>query len=171
MTRLVLTILLLLIAALVLGDAVGDYSAGGSLRHIAVELFVAALALGGVVAIWAQNLKLRGTLAQAGAQIEALQQESEKWRRENASLLRGLSAAIEAQFVGWQFTAAETEIAFLLLKGLSMKEIAQARETSERTVRQQSLSIYSKSGLAGRAELSAYFLEDLLAPNVQRSPA
>jgi hypothetical protein len=30
-------------------------------------------------------------------------------------------------------------------------------------VRQQSLAVYRKAGLAGRAELSAFFLEDLLS--------
>jgi hypothetical protein len=31
-------------------------------------------------------------------------------------------------------------------------------------VRQHAVSVYRKSGLAGRAELSAFFLEDLLLP-------
>jgi hypothetical protein len=31
-------------------------------------------------------------------------------------------------------------------------------------VRQQAIAVYRKSGLAGRAELSAFFLEDLLLP-------
>jgi hypothetical protein len=31
-------------------------------------------------------------------------------------------------------------------------------------VREQSRAIYSKSGLSGRVALSAFFLEDLLAP-------
>ena len=38
------------------------------------------------------------------------------------------------------------------------------RATSERTVREQARSIYTKAGLTGRAALSAFFLEDLLAP-------
>ncbi len=52
----------------------------------------------------------------------------------------------------------------LLLKGLSLRDVAQARSTSERTVRQQALAVYRKAGLAGRAELAAFFLEDLLLP-------
>jgi len=52
----------------------------------------------------------------------------------------------------------------LLLKGLGHREVAQVRGTSERTARQQALSIYRKAGLSGRAELSAFFLEDLLPP-------
>ena len=51
-----------------------------------------------------------------------------------------------------------------MLKGLSHKEIARLRLTSETTVRQQAAAIYRKSGLASRAELAAFFLEDLLAP-------
>ena len=50
------------------------------------------------------------------------------------------------------------------LKGLSLKEIAAARGTSEKTARVQSGAVYAKSGLAGRSELSAFFLEDLLPP-------
>lgn len=45
------------------------------------------------------------------------------------------------------------------------------RRTSERTVRQQALSVYRKAKLAGRAELSAFFLEDLLAPVAGASDA
>jgi hypothetical protein len=52
----------------------------------------------------------------------------------------------------------------LLLKGLGHREAAAVLERSERTVRQHAVSVYRKSGLAGRAELSAFFLEDLLLP-------
>jgi DNA-binding NarL/FixJ family response regulator len=36
------------------------------------------------------------------------------------------------------------------------------RDTKEKTVRQQASHLYTKSGLAGRHVLAAYFLEDLL---------
>ena len=44
------------------------------------------------------------------------------------------------------------------------QQIWQLRGTGEKTVRAQSASIYAKAGLAGRSELSAFFLEDLLVP-------
>jgi DNA-binding NarL/FixJ family response regulator len=50
------------------------------------------------------------------------------------------------------------------LKGFSHKEIGNLTGRSERTVRQHSIAVYRKSGLSGRAELSAFFLEDLLLP-------
>lgn len=67
----------------------------------------------------------------------------------------------------WRFTPAEKEVGLLMLKGFSFKEVAGFRKTSERTARQQSLEIYKKSGLAGRAEFSAFFLEDLLLPKTK----
>ena len=59
-------------------------------------------------------------------------------------------------------------MALLLLKGLSTKEIAAVRAVSERTIREQSGAIYTKASLTGRAALSAFFLEDLLAPIERR---
>ena len=64
----------------------------------------------------------------------------------------------------WEFSAAEVEIAMLMLKGLGLKEIAEVRGTAERTVRSQARSIYCKACVSNRSALSAFFLEDLLAP-------
>ena len=55
-------------------------------------------------------------------------------------------------------------MALLLLKGLAVKEVAALRATSERTIRAQAAALYAKAGVTGRAALSAFFLEDLLAP-------
>lgn len=97
--------------------------------------------------------------------MEVARSEGAKWRADMRGLLNGLSSAIDAQFDRWKLTNAEREIALLLLKGLSHKEVAVLRSTSERTIRQQSQSIYGKSNLSGRAALSAFFLEDLLLPH------
>jgi DNA-binding CsgD family transcriptional regulator len=87
-----------------------------------------------------------------------------RWRDETRALLKGLGEAIDRQFLTWKLTEAERDVGLLILKGLSLKEIAALRVTSERTIRAQARSIYAKAGLSGRAALSAFFLEDLLAP-------
>ena len=56
-------------------------------------------------------------------------------------------------------------VALLLLKGHAHKQIAAATQRSERTVRQHGVTVYEKSGLAGRAELAAFFLESLMLPS------
>ena len=87
--------------------------------------------------------------------------KGEEWRKARAAEIGAMQQAIEREFKAWGLTTAEIDIANLLLKGASMKEIAVARETSEATIRQQSQSVYRKAGLSGRAELSAYFLDGL----------
>ena len=52
----------------------------------------------------------------------------------------------------------------MLLGGLSPKELAAVRGVSDHAVRQQARSLDAEAGLSGRAELSAFFLEDLLLP-------
>ena len=56
------------------------------------------------------------------------------------------------------------EIALRLLKGHRHKQIAFETGRGARTVRQHPASGYQKSGLSGRAELAAFFLDDPLLP-------
>jgi DNA-binding NarL/FixJ family response regulator len=84
-----------------------------------------------------------------------------EWREASRAELADLGLAIGRQFDEWALTPAEADIAGLMLKGVAQRDIARLRRTSETTIRQQAQSVYRKSGLAGRAELSAYFLESL----------
>jgi DNA-binding CsgD family transcriptional regulator len=89
--------------------------------------------------------------------------EGNTWRSKVQSHLAGLKEEVERQFQDWGMTAAEREVGLLILKGLSHKEIAVLRATTDATVRQQAQSIYRKAGLPGKTAFSAYFLEDLFA--------
>lgn len=100
--------------------------------------------------------------------LSAARADGEKWRSTALVHANGLSSAIRQQFAAWRLTASECDVASLMLKGLSHKEIAQIRNSSAATVRQQAAAIYGKSGLASRAELSAYFLEDLFPSESER---
>jgi len=94
-----------------------------------------------------------------------LREDNKKYKEDSQKLLKGIGEIIDLQFDEWQLSKSEKDVAILLLKGLSHKEIADIRNTSEKTIRQQSSQIYAKSNLEGRAQLSAFFLEDLLLPN------
>ncbi len=152
------------IVVLIGADLVEDWRRGAWDLHLGLESVVLVLA---AVGLWLLQRRIRQERADARAlrtRLAEARAAAESWRRETETLAAGLGRAIDAQFQAWRLTDAEREVALLLLKGLSLREIAGLRETSERTVRQQSLAVYRKAGLAGRAELSAFFLEDLLAP-------
>ena len=95
--------------------------------------------------------------------VTLAREEGRAWRKQSQRFVQGLSRAIEAQFDLWGLSAAEADVAGLMLKGASLREIAGLRRTSEATIRQQAQNVYRKSGLNSRAELAAYFLEDLFA--------
>ena len=129
-----------------------------------VDIVPGVLTSVGVVLLFQLSLRQREEQQSLLRDLEAARAQGERWRSEARTYLNGLGEAIEAQFGRWSLTEAEREVALLLLKGLSLKEIASVRETSERTVRVQARALYTKAGLSGRAALSAFFLEDLLAP-------
>lgn len=147
-----------------------DASGSASRLHIALEAVGMGLALLGLVAVAWRVGMVRRSVRRLNVALVRARADASRWRSEAEESLKGLSAAIDHQFDAWALSVAEREIALLLLKGLSLREIADVRGTSERTVRQQALAIYKKADVAGRAELSAFFLEDLLAPPVRAKP-
>ena len=70
----------------------------------------------------------------------------------------------EEHEVAWGLTPTERDVAMLILKSERHKRIAGLTSRSERTVRQHAVTIYDKSGLRDRAELAAFFLQDLVVP-------
>jgi DNA-binding CsgD family transcriptional regulator/uncharacterized protein YjeT (DUF2065 family) len=118
----------------------------------------------GVVLLFRINYRQREEQLALLRDLEIARLQGQRWRTESRALLAGLGEAIDAQFSQWNLTDAEREVALLLLKGLSLKEVAAIRATAERTIRAQARAVYSKAGLTGRAALSAFFLEDVLAP-------
>lgn len=169
-----LVLVFMLMALLVGIDLITDLRDRTTLAHVLLELLVVAI---GFVAAGAIALRLRRsarhaqTLHEQAARLtenlRVSQQEAARWQSDAADLIAGLSAAIDTQLARWNLSPAEREIALLLLKGLSHKEIAEIRSVSETTVRQQARSLYRKAGLSGRNDLAAFFLEDLLGPRDQ----
>lgn len=129
-----------------------------------VDILPVVLTSVGVVLLFRVTQQQREEHLKVIRDLELARAQGQRWRSEARSHLDGLGAAIETQFSRWNLTEAEREVALLLLKGLSHQEVAAVRAVSERTVREQARSIYSKAGLTGRTALSAFFLEDLLAP-------
>lgn len=76
---------------------------------------------------------------------------------------------MEARFKNWSLTSAEREIAILAIKGFSIAEMAELRDTKQGTVKAQCASVYKKADVAGRLQLLSIFLDDLMADNLVTS--
>jgi len=145
-------------------DIYSDLQEGSSIGHMSAEGLILLAALTGIFKIVKENMTIKEKNKNLYRSLEQSKQDIALWKNEADKHLKGLGAAIDKQMNHWKFTPAEKEVGLFLLKGFSFKEIASFRDTSERTARQQSLEIYKKSGMTGRAEFSAFFLEDLLSP-------
>ena len=120
-----------------------------SLLHILIESFI--------------FLAISAVLLAELRRVNRLKLEVLEERDKTARLSGELLAVMRGQFADWGLSPSESEVALLLIKGLSMKEISLARQVKEKTVRQQATGVYAKSGYAGRHELVAHFIEDLMS--------
>lgn len=144
-----------------------------SLSDVLVDALSLVLTIGAAVgvALLAQRLQIQHEEKLALIRdLEVARAEGNGWRSKVRSHLAGLRAGMDKQFQEWGMTVAEREVGLLILKGLSHKEIAALRATSEATVRQQAQAIYRKAKLPGKTAFSAYFLEDLFAPDGSAEP-
>lgn len=69
---------------------------------------------------------------------------------------------VDGYFQRLAFTEAETDVAWMLLKGLSTAEIAELRDTKLGTVKAQCTALYRKAGVKSKGQLFSLIVEDLL---------
>ena len=144
-------------------DAPESWRSAHAIYEIAIILTAAATS----VLLWRGWWRSRRSLVETRQALAERSAERDAWRASAESALAGLGRAMAERFAAWGLTPAEREVALLLLKGRSHKQIAYTTGRSERTVRQHAVAVYQKSRLNGRAELAAFFLEDLLLPEPQ----
>lgn len=73
-----------------------------------------------------------------------------------------LQAIIESHFDEWKLTAGERDVAALMVKGLSISEIAGVRESAEGTVKAHLNAIYRKSSSRNRADVLSHIMDTLI---------
>lgn len=157
-----------LVFLLITADLLENAHNGVTLGNRVFELLTIAVLCAAVAASRSDTARSRQVASELARDLERATDEATRWRGEARTYLDGLGEAIDTQFERWQLTPSEREVGLLLLKGLSHKEVAAIRSTSEQTVRSQAFALYRKAGLRGRHDLAAFFLEDLLLPSQDR---
>ena len=145
-------------------EIVDEFAAGETLDSMADDLsrFVLSAI---VLAVFAfEYLVQQRALADLRDQLKRARGRLAQLDTKSQELASQYRAVMQKQFDAWLLTASEQDVVIMLLKGLSFREIAELRETREKTVRQQASSVYRKAGVASRNELAAWFFEDMLDP-------
>ena len=114
-----------------------------------VSAFLAIIAL--VAGIVFESLYLIGLL-QRKASLE----------RSVGMASSALQDVIESHFSEWKLTASERDVAALMVKGLSISEIAGIRGSADGTVKAHLNNIYRKSKTRNRAEVLSSIMDAML---------
>ena len=69
---------------------------------------------------------------------------------------------IDGYFEQWGLSEAEKDIALFTIKGMTISEIAEIRQTKQSTIKTQSSAIYKKAGVSSRSQLVSLLIEELL---------
>ncbi len=154
-----------LFTVLIVIDIAHDLASGVAVYHVVLELLMMLAAAAGAFYFW-RWLRVAQQIERDLAQdLKKARAETSRWQEEEQYLLNNLRKAINRQFAQWDFSPTDREIAFCLLKGLSLKEIAKLKDSTFNSIRQQAHVLYQKAELGGRAQLSAFFLGGLLQPD------
>lgn len=152
---------LIAITILVFVDIFMDVAEGLSLKHLVatslIEFLILAVTFSSMIYIW-RKLKVEVSLKEsAEKELNLTKVKADSWQKLSHNYVEEFQKQISSQFEDWHLSESEQKIASMILKGLSTKEMAESRSTSERTIRNQCLSIYQKSHCSGRNELWAFF--------------
>lgn len=164
-TRLLVAWLLAAMAVAGAVDLLTDSPGVWKGSHALVELAFILLGASAAILLMRGWRETERSLEGVREALASRQAERDHWQALARNALRGLGEAMDRQFDDWGLTPAEKEAAMFLLKGYSHKEAGSLTGRSERTMRQHAVSVYRKSGLGGRAELAAFFFEDMLLPS------
>ena len=69
-------------------------------------------------------------------------------------------SGIDGYFEEWGLSEAEKDIALRTIKGMTIAEIAEIRQTTPSTIKKQSSMIYKKAGVSSRAQLVSLLIEE-----------
>jgi len=144
-------LLQVLCALFFIGDVVRDLGEGTHLDglHLSLESVAAIALVGGVGYLM---IELRRLLARMEDMDTGLR------------VARGqMAEVVEGFFDDWHLTAAERDVALMILKGLDNDDIASIRNTAGGTVRAQAAKVYAKSGTSGRTQFLSIFVEELMS--------
>ena len=154
--------MLLIVIVINTTDFLKDIHQGDEWLHIGLEIMTVFLSIWGIVML---VHAIKGRIQQIenlNQKVVDVESDLELSHSKLKQIGQEYSKYIHKQFVAWDLTQSEKEVALALLKGLSFREIAEIRSTKEKTVRQQASTIYRKSKVSGRHEFSAWFFEDML---------
>jgi len=145
-----------------IADIITDIGQGANIKHLIQEAFIAFFALLLLLVLFFNTKAEKIKNKQLQKNLEELTEISAQVSKELVNAKKIFGEEINKQFIVWQLTKSEGDIALFTIKGFNSKEIATLRSVSEKTIRNQLTSIYRKAGLSGKHTFIAWFMDGLV---------
>jgi DNA-binding CsgD family transcriptional regulator len=94
--------------------------------------------------------------------LQSLAAEHRDLKEKLTQYKQDIHSYLQINFTSWKLTKSEKDIALLLFKGCTGKEISVIRKTSYQTVRSQISGIYRKAKVKNHNQFMATLMEDIL---------
>lgn len=121
---------------------------GAEMFHLVFEV-LSVLTLGSCIFVTSRYLaKVTDEERKAKSSLHALREDFDGF--------------VGQRFAKWTLSPAESDVALLLLRGLSVSDIAELRATRSGTVKVQAHNIFRKSGVNSRVEFTSLFMEEFI---------
>lgn len=146
-------------------EIVSEFASGETVSEMADDLGRFSLSLAVLLVFSYEYRAQQNALIQLRHQLRKSHGGLSRLEPQSVKIANQYRNVMQRQFDAWQLTKSEQDVVILMLKGLSFREIAQLRDTREKTVRQQASTVYRKADVTSRNELAAWFFEDLLEPS------
>lgn len=158
--EILINFLILLLFGINLYDIIYHSITEGSLNfHQILEAIIISLILTLLILV---KFLYKFSIGMLKQDLEKNQNKLNSYKNKYRKAISEIKKGIEEQMDLWQLTNEEKKVAKLLILGYTFKQIAGILNKKEKTIRNQSLSIYKKSGMIGRSDLAGYFLSDFL---------
>lgn len=140
-------------------DTYLDFRAEGLSPSVLLDLSMVVLVGGGLLYI---TRSLTSLLLAARSESAKAHADLQTFRARNEDIIFAMRDAIHAQLQTWGLSRAEKRVAEFLIRGYPTRRIAAMLDRSERTIRNQAISVYRKAGMTSRGDLAAFFLQEIL---------
>jgi DNA-binding NarL/FixJ family response regulator len=158
---LLVKLVFLLVIITSITDIAADVRQGANILHIVQESVICVSALYLLISLFINTRAQAKQNQQLVVALDEAKLHSARASQELVKAKRIFGEEISKQFSNWELTESESDVALFTLKGFNAKEIANLRNASEKTVRNQLTSIYKKSTTSSKVSFIAWFMEDL----------
>lgn len=151
--------ILLILLTFISYDTYVDYESDAGKVHILFEVILLVTLFASLIFVLRKYIHRNFINEQ---RLQNLNLKHHELKENLAKYKQDIHSYLQISFTSWRLTKSEKDIALLLFKGCTGREISEIRKTNYQTVRSQISGIYRKANVKNHNQFMAILMEDLI---------